>query len=248
MYRLGRGCAPVPEGSGLPARSRRRPAETAHPCKRSGARWGSDGSPPGIPAAVRPHDQERCGDAPLPFTFTRLAIPEVVLVEARAFGDPRGYFVETYKRSEFVANGIPEAFVQDNCSHSTEGVLRGLHYQKDPAAQGKLVTAIRGRILDVAVDLRRGSPTFGTWVGEELSADNHRLLYVPAGFAHGFCVLSAEADVVYKVTAEYSPAHDRGIRWDDPAVGVVWPVAAPTVSAKDAALPLLAEADNTFRY
>ncbi len=182
----------------------------------------------------------------LPFTFTRLAIPAVVLVEALAFGDTRGYFTETYKRSEFVANGITEAFVQDNASRSTRGVLRGLHYQKDPAAQGKLVGVIRGRIFDVAVDLRHGAETFGRWVGEELSSDNHRLLYVPPGFAHGFCVLGDEADVVYKVTAEYSPAHDRGIRWDDPAVGVAWPVAAPVVSAKDAALPLLAEADNTF--
>lgn len=182
----------------------------------------------------------------MPFTFHRLAIPAVVLVQARAFPDDRGYFLETYKRSDFVAGGISEHFVQDNCSHSVRGVLRGLHYQKDPAAQGKLVCAVRGTIFDVAVDMRQGSPTFGQWVGEELSNENQRLLYVPPGFAHGFCVLSAEAEVVYKVTAEYAPQQDRGIRWNDPAVGVAWPVREPILSPKDAALPLLAEADNNF--
>lgn len=184
----------------------------------------------------------------MPFTFTRLAIPDVVLVEARAFADDRGYFVETYKRSEFVANGIGESFVQDNCSHSSRGVLRGLHYQKDPSAQGKLVSVTRGEIFDVAVDLRKGSPTFGQWVGELLTSANHRLLYVPAGFAHGFCTISAEADVTYKVTSEYAPHEDRGIRWDDPAVGVRWPIRQPILSPKDAALPALHDADNNFVY
>lgn len=184
----------------------------------------------------------------MPFTFTPLRIPDVVLIEARAFGDDRGFFAETYKASDFAAHGVPQRFVQDNHSHSQRGVLRGLHYQKDPAAQGKLVLCVRGEIFDVAVDIRRGSPTYGQWVGETLSHDNHRLLWVPPGFAHGFCVLSEEADVLYKVTAEYAPEYDRGVRWNDPAIGVRWPVAEPLLSPKDAAAPLLAEADNNFVY
>jgi dTDP-4-dehydrorhamnose 3,5-epimerase len=184
----------------------------------------------------------------MPFTFARLEIPEVVLIEARAFIDARGYFQETYQRSAFVAAGIAETFVQDNHSRSRRGVLRGLHYQKDPAAQGKLVSVLRGEIFDVAVDLRQGSPTFGRWVAAVLSEENHRLLYVPAGFAHGFCVLSDVADVTYKVTAEYSPEHDRGVRWDDPQIGVEWPVAEPLLSEKDRQHPYLADADLNFRY
>ncbi len=185
----------------------------------------------------------------MPFdTFTRLKIPEVLLIEPRVFGDERGFFLETYRRSDFERAGLPEAFVQSNHSHSSHGVLRGLHYQKEPYAQGKLVMAIRGEIFDVAVDLRRGSPTYGQWVGEVLSATNHRLLYVPPGFAHGFCVLSPEADVLYQVTAEYSAAHDRGLRWNDPTVAIAWPIADPLLSAKDAAQPLLTELDNNFVY
>ena len=184
----------------------------------------------------------------MPFTFQRLEIPDVILVAARAFADDRGYFVEAYKRSEFVAGGIPEVFVQDNCSRSARGVLRGLHFQRDPSAQGKLVSVIRGRIYDVAVDLRRGSPWFGRWVAAELSSDNHHLLYVPAGFAHGFCALTEDTDVVYKVTAEYAPADDRGISWNDPDVGVRWPVAEPVLSPKDAELPTLHAADINFNY
>lgn len=184
----------------------------------------------------------------MPVTFKRLAIPEVILGEPRVFGDERGFFLETYKHSEFVAAGIAEHFVQSNHSHSCYGVLRGLHYQLPPLAQGKLVMALRGEIFDVAVDIRRGSPTYGRWVGEALSEENHRLLYIPPGFAHGFCVLSAEADVIYQVTAEYSAAHDRGIRWNDPTIGVDWPLAEPLVSPKDAAQPLLAKAEITFEY
>jgi dTDP-4-dehydrorhamnose 3,5-epimerase len=166
----------------------------------------------------------------MPFCFTRLQLPEVVLVEATAWSDDRGFFVEMYKRSEFAAHGIPQAFVQDNYSHSSRGVLRGLHYQKDPRAQGKLVSVVNGQIFDVAVDIRRGSPTYGRWVGVTLSAAPFRLLYVPAGFAHGFCVLSQEADVLYKVTDEYAPELDRGILWNDPAIGVDWPL--PTRSCR----------------
>jgi dTDP-4-dehydrorhamnose 3,5-epimerase len=184
----------------------------------------------------------------MPFCFTRLQLPEVVLVEATAWSDDRGFFVEMYKRSEFAAHGIPQAFVQDNYSHSSRGVLRGLHYQKDPRAQGKLVSVVNGQIFDVAVDIRHGSPTYGRWVGVTLSAAPFRLLYVPAGFAHGFCVLSQEADVLYKVTDEYAPELDRGILWNDPAIGVDWPLLDPILSAKDAALPCLAEADNNLQW
>jgi dTDP-4-dehydrorhamnose 3,5-epimerase len=184
----------------------------------------------------------------MPFEFERLAIPEVVLVTARRSDDERGYFMELYKISDFVAHGIISPFVQDNLSHSVQGVLRGLHYQKQPQAQGKLVMALRGRIWDVAVDIRRGSPTYMAWVGRELSCDDGCMLYVPPGFAHGFCVLSPEATVLYKVTAGYAPNLERGIRWDDPQIGVEWPVDQPLLSAKDAALPLLADADNDFNF
>jgi len=184
----------------------------------------------------------------VPFEFEPQAIPEVILVRARAFPDPRGFFVESYRRSQFAANGIPQEFVQDNLSHSTRGVLRGLHYQKNPHAQGKLVMVLRGEIFDVAVDLRRGSLTFGRWVGVVLSGENRTMLYVPEGFAHGFCVLSDEADVLYKVTAEYAPDLDRGIRWDDPEIGVRWPLANPILSPKDATLPALRDADHDFVY
>ncbi len=183
----------------------------------------------------------------MPFNFTSLALPEVVLVEPRSFTDERGFFLETYRLSEYGEAGFPP-FVQTNHSHSTRNVLRGLHFQKRPAAQGKLVTAICGEIYDVAVDIRLGSPTYGRWVGEVLSAQNHRLLYIPPGFAHGFCVLSEAADVVYQVTAEYVHALDRGVLWSDPTLSVLWPIAEPLLSAKDARQPLLVDADNNFIY
>ena len=182
------------------------------------------------------------------FKFQRLEIPEVILVEAESFGDDRGFFAETYKRSEFAAHGMPQAFVQDNYSFSVRGVLRGLHYQKQPKAQGKLVTALRGQIFDVAVDMRRGSPTYGKWVGRVLGGEKIRLLYIPPGFAHGLCVLSEKAVVTYKVTQEYAPELDRGIIWNDPDIGVQWPIAEPILSAKDTRLPWLEEADHDFRY
>jgi len=180
------------------------------------------------------------------FEFKRLEIPDVILVVPQRFGDERGFFAETYKRSHFAANGIPERFVQDNLSHSLRNVLRGLHFQKQPKAQGKLVTALKGRVFDVAVDIRKGSPTYGKWVGKVLSDEDFRMLYVPPGFAHGFIVMSEEADVQYKVTQEYAPELDRGIIWNDPAVGVEWPSDAPLLSPKDAVLPALADADNNF--
>ena len=168
------------------------------------------------------------------FKFQRLDIPEVMLIEAEAFKDSRGLFMESYKRSVFLANGIGDSFVQDNYSHSLRGTLRGLHYQKHPKAQAKLVTVLRGEV-------------FG-WVGETLSGINCRMLYVPVGFAHGFCALSAEADVLYKVTDEYAPELDRGVIWNDPDIAICWPVGEPRVSPKDAKLPPLCAADNDFLY
>lgn len=188
----------------------------------------------------------------MPFQFTPQVIPEVILVEARAFPDERGFFMETFKQSEFVRGGIRRNFVQDNFSFSRRGTLRGLHYQLNPAAQGKLVACLQGEIYDVAVDIRRGSPTYGQWVGVVLSAENRRMLWVPEGFAHGFQALSEGTMVWYKVTSEYSPADERGIRWDDPALGIDWPLRGEALlSPKDRVLPTLAElgkADNNFVY
>ncbi|MFA5793903.1 MAG: dTDP-4-dehydrorhamnose 3,5-epimerase [Candidatus Brocadiia bacterium] len=167
------------------------------------------------------------------FNFTKLSIPEVVLIEPKVFADSRGFFIETYKHSEFTAMGIPEHFLQDNHSYSIRNVLRGLHYQKSPKAQGKLVRCVKGAIWDVAVDIRRKSATYGKWVSAELSELNKMMLYVPAGFAHGFVVLSDQADVIYKCTEEYSPANDRGIIWNDPDIAIAWPVQNPLVSEKD---------------
>ncbi len=183
----------------------------------------------------------------MPFSFTRLKIPSVILVEPRVFNDNRGFFLELYKSSDF-APKISMNFVQLNHSRSIKNVLRGLHYQKQPAAQAKLVTVIRGEVFDVAVDIRRGSSTYKHWVGAKLSADNHHLLYIPPGFAHGFCVLSDVVDVLYYVSVEYSPEHERGILWSDTEIGVEWPVTMPEVSVKDASLPLLKDADNNFTF
>lgn len=184
----------------------------------------------------------------MPFQFHPLAIPEVILVEPQRFGDSRGFFMETYQFEIFAANGITPRFVQDNHSRSARGVLRGLHYQKEPVAQGKLLKVVIGEIFDVAVDIRRGSPTFGQWVGEILSAGNGRLLYVPPGFAHGFCVLSETADLIYKTTSYYHPESEKGILWNDPQIGVAWPIVEPLLSARDQSLPTLAEADFNFQF
>lgn len=182
----------------------------------------------------------------MPFEFNRLVVSDVILVIPKVFGDDRGFFLEFYKQSEFAAGGIPEHFVQDNHSRSVKGVLRGLHYQKDPTSQGKLVHCLGGRIFDVAVDIRKGSHTYGKWVSAELTGENHHILYVPPGFAHGFQVLSDSAEVLYKCTREYSPAEDRGIIWNDPSIAVRWPIDAPILSGKDSLLPLLKDADNNF--
>lgn len=171
-------------------------------------------------------------------------IPEVMILEPKVFGDARGFFQESFNARGFSdATGLDLQFVQDNHSRSAKGVLRGLHYQLQHA-QGKLVRVVRGRVFDVAVDVRRSSPTFGRWVGTELSEDNHRQFWVPAGFAHGFVVLSDSADFLYKTTDYYAPEHERSIAWDDPAIGIDWQLAGagitePLLSAKDrAAVPL----------
>jgi len=184
----------------------------------------------------------------MPFTFKRLSIPDVILIEPRSFSDDRGFFFESFKESDFFSNGIDKKFVQDNFSHSVHGVIRGLHFQKAPKAQAKLVTVLKGKIFDVAVDIRKNSPTYGKWVSEILSGDTHNLLYVPEGFAHGFCVLSKEAYVYYKVSNEYSPEHERGIIWNDPKLNIDWPISKPIVSGDDNKLPLFENLDNDFVY
>ena len=184
----------------------------------------------------------------MPFDFRKMDIPGLVLIEPKVFDDDRGYFLEIYKHSEFVRSGIPEHFVQDNFSRSILGVLRGLHYQLNPKAQGKLVRCVRGRIFDVAVDIRKGSPTFGRWEGKELSGENGLMLYLPAGFAHGFLTLSDSAEVLYKCTEEYSPAHDRGILWNDPDINIPWAIKDPLLSDKDRIQPRLQDAESNFPY
>ena len=184
----------------------------------------------------------------MPFTFKRLSIPDVILIEPQSFSDDRGFFFEGFKESDFFSNGIDKKFVQDNFSHSVNGVIRGLHFQKAPKAQAKLVTVLKGKIFDVAVDIRKNSPTYGKWVSEILSGDTHNLLYVPEGFAHGFCVISDEADVLYKVSNEYSQEHERSIIWNDPKLDIQWPIKKPIISNKDNKLSLLENLDNDFVY
>jgi dTDP-4-dehydrorhamnose 3,5-epimerase len=174
-------------------------------------------------------------------------LPEVLIVEPKLFGDQRGFFLETYQFQRYVEAGIHRPFVQDNMSRSARGVLRGLHLQ-NPFTQGKLVSAMRGRVLDVAVDVRVGSPNFGRHVAVELSEENRRQLWVPRGFAHGFVVLSETADFFYKCDDVYSPKDEVSIRWDDPAIGIKWGIDDPSLSAKDAAAPLLAEVKNLPIY
>lgn len=171
-------------------------------------------------------------------------LPDVLLLAPKVFGDARGFFMENWNRQTFADLGLDLDFVQDNHSRSARGVLRGLHYQLNQP-QGKLVRVTSGAVFDVAVDLRRSSPHFGQWTGHELSADNQHMLWVPPGFAHGFLVLSESADFLYKTTAYYAPQWDRGIRWDDPGIGVQWPLQeAPTLSAKDQVLPLFPDAET----
>ncbi|NUQ60767.1 MAG: dTDP-4-dehydrorhamnose 3,5-epimerase [Anaerolineales bacterium] len=178
------------------------------------------------------------------YFFTK-PLPEILLIEPKVYEDPRGFFMETYREAEFNARGIPSRFVQENQTRSTKGVLRGLHYQIKQA-QGKLVRVTAGEVFDVAVDIRRASPTFGKWVGMTLSAENRRQMWIPEGFAHGFYVVSDRADFVYKVTDYYAPQWERGILWNDPALGIEWPLdgaSAPVLSQKDLEGKLLADAE-----
>ncbi|WP_062228732.1 dTDP-4-dehydrorhamnose 3,5-epimerase [Aureimonas frigidaquae] len=182
--------------------------------------------------------------------ISKLALPDVLELKPRKFGDDRGFFSETFHRQRLADHGIDTQWVQDNQSFSAEAyTLRGLHYQEPPFAQDKLVRVLRGRILDVAVDIRAGSPSFGRWVALELSARDFNQILVPAGFAHGFLTLEPDTEVFYKVSAHYSPAHDRSIRYDDPDIGVAWPLdgRTPVLSAKDAEAPLLRDIETPFR-
>ena len=174
-------------------------------------------------------------------------LPEVLIIEPKLFGDQRGFFLETYQFQRYVEAGIHRPFVQDNMSRSARGVLRGLHLQ-NPGTHGKLVSALRGSVLDVAVDVRVGSPNFGRHVAVELSEENRRQLWVPRGFAHGFVVLSETADFFYKCDDIYSPKDEVSIRWNDPAIGIKWSVDQPSLSAKDSAAPLLADVKNLLIY
>lgn len=175
-------------------------------------------------------------------TVTELAIPGLLLIEPRLFPDDRGLFFEIFRDDRYARAGLSGPFVQDNFSRSRRGTLRGLHFQ-EPHGQGKLVQALRGSVYDVVVDVRRGSPTFGRWVGVELDGQSLRQLWVPPGFAHGFCVTSDEADFLYKCTTPYVPAAERSIAWNDPALAIDWPISAPLLSTKDAAAPTLAAAE-----
>lgn len=174
-------------------------------------------------------------------------LPGVLIIEPKVFGDQRGFFYETYQDQRYAAHGISGRFVQDNISRSAGGVLRGLHFQR-PKSQGKLVTVLRGRVLDVAVDIRIGSPTFGKHAAVELNDENRLQMWVPRGFAHGFLVLSDTADFFYKCDEYYSPSDEHSIRWNDPALGIEWGVDAPALSARDANAPLLAELDELPTY
>jgi dTDP-4-dehydrorhamnose 3,5-epimerase len=184
----------------------------------------------------------------MPFRFTPIDLPEVVLIEPALFPDQRGFFMETYKQSEFALHGITASFVQSNYSHSARGTLRGLHYQRNPHAQGKLVSVPIGEVFDVVLDIRKGSPRYGRWSGVWLSSANKRMLYIPPGFAHGACVVSAEASLLYLATAEYAPECEAGVIWSDPALAIEWPVAAPLLSERDRRWPPLSAADNNFVY
>lgn len=175
----------------------------------------------------------------MPFTFEKSEISDVVLIKNKSFNDSRGFFMETYKLSDFLLNGIDAVFTQDNQSYSTENVIRGIHFQKDPRPQGKLVRCIKGKILDVAVDLRPESQTYKKWVSFELSEENKYMLWIPSGFGHGFSVLSKEAEICYKCTNEYDSSLDSGIRFDDPELNIDWKVTNPVVSEKDSKLPYL---------
>jgi len=184
----------------------------------------------------------------MPFIFEDTCLPGVKIVTPRVFPDGRGSFLESYKRSDFVKAGIDADFLQDNHSKSAGGVIRGLHYQKAPYAQAKLLRVVAGTIYDVVVDLRKGSPAYGKWLGVELSSENCKMIYVPVGFAHGFSAISESVEILYKVSAEYCKAAEAGIIWNDPALGIDWRLENPILSEKDAVLPPLSAADSNFVF
>ena len=177
----------------------------------------------------------------MPFEFERLDIPNVVIVKPKVFEDERGFFIETYKKGDFEKAGINVEFIQENHSKSKYGVLRGLHFQREPYAQSKLVRCIKGKIIDAAVDIRQNSPTFKKYVSAELSEDNKLMLFIPKGFAHGFVVLSKEAEIIYKVDNVYAPSHESGLIWNDKKINIKWPINNPILSQKDKELPSLEE-------
>ncbi|MDQ7821555.1 MAG: dTDP-4-dehydrorhamnose 3,5-epimerase [Candidatus Eremiobacteraeota bacterium] len=179
------------------------------------------------------------------FTFEPLEIPDVVLIRPEVFSDERGFLQVHYRSSDFHNAGIMMPFVQDSRTVSHRGVLRGLHYQKHPASQGKLVRVVRGEIFDVALDVRKGSPTYGKWVSSLLNGRNGHLIWIPPGFAHGFVALADGTEVEYKATSEYAPRHQAGVRWDDPDLAIRWPVKKPLLSQKDRELPALSEVDTS---
>jgi dTDP-4-dehydrorhamnose 3,5-epimerase len=182
--------------------------------------------------------------------FTETHLPGVFIVEPQVFGDHRGWFMETYSEAQFAEQGLSYVFVQDNQSYSAvKGTLRGLHFQRNPKAQTKLFRCTKGSVFDVAVDIRQGSPTYGKWFGIELTAENKRQLLIPKGFAHGFMTLTEDVEVQYKCDEFYAPEYDGGIRWNDPDIGIEWPLhVTPVLSAKDEAAPLLKEAKLNFVY
>lgn len=180
------------------------------------------------------------------FTFQPLAIRDVVVIRSERHLDDRGFFKEIFRTSDFAEAGIDAPFVQDNLTRSVQGALRGLHYQLPPAAQGKLISVVRGRIYDVAVDLRRGGPTYGKWVARTLDVDEGEMLWIPPGFAHGYCILSETADVLYKVTEPYVGELNRGLRWNDPGLGIQWPISDPILSDVDRRQPTLDRCENPF--
>lgn len=184
------------------------------------------------------------------FSIEKLSIPGLAIITSELHGDPRGYFLETYKRSEFIKLGMDVEFVQDNISLSKKGTIRGLHYQLEPYSQGKLLRAVTGKIFEVAVDLRNGSPTFGKWEGVMLTPESGKQFWIPSGFAAGMATLEDSSLLAYKTTEEYSKEHEMGIRWDDPAIGIKWPgeIGEPTISEKDMKHPLLKDAVSNFVY
>jgi dTDP-4-dehydrorhamnose 3,5-epimerase len=185
----------------------------------------------------------------MPFTFEKLSIPDVVLITPTVLKDHRGYFYEMYKSSEYRKLGIAKDFVQDGYSMGKKGVVKGLHYQLNPMAQGKLMHVVSGRAIEFVVDIRNGSPYFGKWTSAELSGENKKILWIPEGFAGGIAILEDETLLFYKTTSEYSKTHERGILWNDPAIGIKWPeIANPILSEKDAVHPTLKEAEMNFNY